>query len=389
MRWFLIAALCCLPALAADKAEEIIARHIAARGGDNWQSVKTMKLTGSYMAFSKPNPFTLTKAWPDKMRFEHTLIEDVTTIGSDGEALWWIHPGMGIAEPAYIQGLDRIVQSQDADLFTPFFTYRDHGYQVSYEGIGEIEGVEGHQLKLVRGENHVETWIIDPETFLEAARQSPGSDYGRPFEQLTFFDDFREVDGVMVPHTVETLWHTRRRLMEVKAVEIGVAVGDDVFVKPLPSPIEPLAGMRGSFDVAAGFNGQGSGEFPTSPQTAEIELAYNDNLFIEKTVAIAFRGPMEVMRTLAFDTNRDHYVMTMYNTLTSHTNILTGKLEDGALTLTNVDTGTSWGFRPGQVIHDKIVIHDVSTGGFVLDAYYSPDGGENWTHYQQNTYTRK
>jgi len=389
VRAFLILALALLPAIAGDKAEEIIAKHIAARGGDDWRAVKTMKLTGSYIAFSKPNPFTLTKVWPDKMRFEHTLVEDFTVIGHDGERLWWIHPGLGVADPAYIQGLDRIVQSQDVHMFTPFFTYQEHGYQISYEGVGEIEGVEGHQIELVLGEDHVETWILDPETYLESARKSPGSDYGRPFEQLTFYDDFRAVKGVMIPHLVETLWHTRRRLMEVKTVEIGVAVDEAIFAKPLPTEIKPLAAMRGSFAVEAGFDGQGSGEFQTSAQSAEIELTYSDNLFIEKTVAVAFRGPMDVMRTLSFDGNRDHYVMTMFNTMTNHTNILTGKLEDGVLTLTNLESGTSWGFSPGQSINDKIVIHDLGPDGFVLDAYYSPDGGESWSHYQQNTYTRQ
>ena len=78
-----------------------------------------------------------------------------------------------------------------------------------------MDGIDALVVELTRSNGDVETWYFDPNTHLELARDSKGSDYGRPSNQRTFFDDFREVSGVQIPHYVEKQWYTRNRIWEV------------------------------------------------------------------------------------------------------------------------------------------------------------------------------
>ena len=45
------------PSLMATDLDEVIAKHIEARGGDRWDDVASMQITGQYTAFSETYPF--------------------------------------------------------------------------------------------------------------------------------------------------------------------------------------------------------------------------------------------------------------------------------------------------------------------------------------------
>ncbi|MDJ0837051.1 MAG: DUF1579 family protein [Acidobacteriota bacterium] len=387
-RSLIITALFCVLPASAQTVEEIIAKHIQARGGSQWQAVNSIKLTGSFMGFSIPKPFTMIKAKGDKLHFDHHLGEKKMLIGSDGQKMWWINPWQGITNAAFINGQDLLANRPNADFLTPFFNYKEHGYQVAYEGIAEIEGVRGHQLKLTRGDGFEQTWIIDGDTWLEGVCVGPASDFGRPFEQMTFFDDFRRVEGLMIPFVVETTWHTRRRLMEVSAAKLNVPVEDAMFAKPMPEKMQPLAAMAGEWLVTAKMRMQPGGDWYETPAGSKISLRMGDNLLVEEARLPGFGGPMETLHHLAYDPYRKQYTMAVFNSMSKHNNLLIGKLEDGVLTLDNMDSGTAWDSR-GRSFRDRVVYKDLTSDGFTADFYLSMDGGKEWFHYRTCAYKRK
>ena len=54
-----VAALIGVTPAPAATLEEVIAKHVEARGGDKWNAVETMQISGSYTAFSETHPFTV------------------------------------------------------------------------------------------------------------------------------------------------------------------------------------------------------------------------------------------------------------------------------------------------------------------------------------------
>ena len=96
----------------------------------------------------------------------------------------------------------------------------------------EVEGMPAVGVKITRDDGSEETWYLDPKTYLEMARDCPGSDFGRPMDQRTWFDDFREVDGVKLPFFTETQFYTRHRVMQIESVETNVEIDDALFAMP-------------------------------------------------------------------------------------------------------------------------------------------------------------
>src|SRR6185295_15875438 len=102
LRLFLILALLA-PAAGGQSLDEVLAKHAAAHGGvEKWRAVNSLIVTGTQVAFSKPAPFVFEWRRPDSSRFEHSMLGRKITVVHDGSATWWIHPLLGVAEPAAV-----------------------------------------------------------------------------------------------------------------------------------------------------------------------------------------------------------------------------------------------------------------------------------------------
>ncbi len=373
------------PSLAAD-GDDILQKHIDARGGlEKWGAVKTMKITGSYTGFSIPGTFELYRERPNRLYFDYALGDKRVTWGHDGESFWQVHGWMG-ERPMTLSEVDRHVVIQETDFATPFFNHQKRGHKVEYLGMEELEGERGHAFKLTRANGGEETWYLDPDTFLEFGRVGPGSDFGSPLRQTTFFSDFRDVNGLMIPFLTETEFRTRHRVMEVEKIEFNVEVDRELFPMPFPKVMAPFEKMVGSWKVSVEYRPNSRTPWQKSETTATIESVYNGNMLREAIVHAGFQGPIDAIRTLSHDDYRKKYRATVFNDFTYHQNILEGELKDGELTLTNTESGTTWEFR--RTIHDKIVVKDITDDGFTVELYISRDGGENWINYVRLAYTK-
>ena len=220
-------------AMFAQTAEEIITKHIAARGGaENWAKVQSMKMTGTYSSFSTPHPFTLWRKRPDLYRFDHNLAKWPVTVAYDGRKCWQINPLYGTEDATSIPDADSLVVLRDKDFESILFSYAAQGQPIEYLGEGEVEGQPCHRLKVTLPDSTEETWYLDRETYLEVKVEGRTYDFGRQVSLEAYFDDFREVEGVLIPFYQERQFETRYRVYTVDAVEINLPVDDALFVMP-------------------------------------------------------------------------------------------------------------------------------------------------------------
>ena len=372
----------------ADSVDEIVAKHVAARGGlESWQAVETMKITGTYTGFSIPAPFTLYRARPAKIWWDHMLGDKPVLIGGDQGAYWWIHGWFNPDKAEKLKPLDANVTSQDAEFATPFFDYKARGFSVDYAGEGALEGQRGLMLKLTRKTGKEETWYLDPETYLEFGRISKGSDFGTELDQTTFFSDFREVNGLQIPHLIETEFRTRHRVMEIESVDINPPVDKDIFVMPFPAKMKPFQGMLGDWQVATQFSDQPGAPFKDGQTTANVKPIAGGNLFIINMKVPGFLGDTNTFRTLSYNPAGDNYIFTYFNDQSAHTRIMTGKLQDGNLAMDNLTTDTAW-LAFGETFYEKVEISDLSESGFTIKESISNDKGESWSNILILTLTR-
>ena len=131
--------------------EDVIAKHIEARGGEEaWAKIESMRLTGQYMAFSKVSPFTLQRKRDHRYHIDHLHNEKQVTIAYDGENAWsdnhWNQPGAMPIDPG--PDLDAVLR--DIDFATALFDYEERGFTAELIGETEIEGIPAIGIKLTR-----------------------------------------------------------------------------------------------------------------------------------------------------------------------------------------------------------------------------------------------
>jgi len=380
-----VAALLITAPVQAATVDEVIAKHIEARGGrDSWAAIESMKITGSYTAFSKVSPFTLHKKRDNLFHIDHVLDDKRVIIGYDGEVAWWDNPWRqeGVQK---IGGIDFTAQERNFDFVTPLFDVGQAGYTAKLLGDVEVEGIPAVGIELTRPDETVETWYLDPETHLELARMSPGSDFGNPMPQLTFFDDFREVHGVVIPFLTEAQWYTRSRAMQIEEVAINVDIDDAMFAMPAPEGMGPLLDIVGNWNVAVQQRQQPGQDWQNSERSSSIESLFGGGV-VRETYTTA--GGNQVLRTLSYDRFKKRYRVTEVNDARNLMDVLEGTIDDdGRLSLNNVETDTSWaGF--GMTFHTRAEFFDIGADGFSLEEAISIDGGENWFVAGKSTYTR-
>ncbi|MCP4204630.1 MAG: DUF1579 domain-containing protein [bacterium] len=371
---------------AAGDVNEIVARHIEAKGGrDAWNAIDSFKLTGEFTAFSKVHPFTVHKTRDRRYHIDHVWGDQSVVIGFDGETPWWDHRFFGKGARK-IDGADRAVLERDLDFATPFFDLEASGHTATLLGKQDLEGQEVIAIELQRADESKETWYLDPSSYLEVARDSPGSDFGQPMTQRTFFDSFQEVAGVMIPHYTETQWYTRHRVIDAQAIEVNVDIDDELFLMPAPFGMEKLQNLAGSWTIAVESRQNPAAPFTEREGDSVIEAHFRGGLFEE-----TWTNPngTQVMRTLSYDQFRERYLVTLIDSSTNAMDILAGGWnEEGALVLDDLVTETP-SLLFGLTIYERMRLYDLERDSFKIERESSIDGGETWAVMQKLAYTRK
>ncbi len=369
---------------AAATVEEVIAKHIKARGGANWDKIQSLRAEGQFTAFSEVAPFTLTKQRGDRYLLDHTQNAKKVVIASDGENAWWENHWFG-TKATPLEGANLAAASVEFHFVSSLFDYKSLGYTAELIGETEYDDFPAIGIKLTLPDESEETWYLDPETYLEFARLSPGSDFGRPMEQRTFFDDFREVQGVKIPFYTETQWYTRDRVMQIDKIDFDVAVDSAMFDMPAPPGMGPILGMAGEWKIAVEQRPRPDAEFQASESTGKIQALLDRGLIRAETKTAQGNT---ILWDLAYDSAREKYRMTTINDRQPYINVLEGtRGEDGKVVLTNLDTGTTLEMF-GLSIHSRMSIFDVTDDGFRVEFETSIDGGENWAVMAKQAYAR-
>lgn len=363
-------------------ADLLVAKHRAARGGDGWDAIQSMTLRGDFTAFSKKFPFVQHRTAEGGFYFDHQLDEKQVIMGFDGETPWWVHGWFG-TWATRVSGLDRSVFLQDVDFPNVFF-HLDDDFVLEYKGEGEIDGIAALVLSLTRPDGWEETWYFDPDTYLELARESKGSDFGQPAAQLTIFDDFRQVEGVMVPFFVESQWYTRDRIIEVSEVEINGAIDAELFRMPSPTGMGELLPLAGTWNVKVESRQQPNGPFEESEMQVEITPRLRGAM-----LELTYTSPddRQVVSQLSYDRFADAYRWVTIDDITTYMDVQEGPMEDGKLTVSNSETNTRFETF-GFTIKERTTLSGMSSDGFEIEVENSMDGGENWFVSNKMAFTR-
>ena len=207
--------------------DQVTARYATARGGlASWQAVHSLELSGTYTTFSIDMPFTLLRLRPDFYRFESNTLRMPFVHGHDAEGPWWVFPAYGVESAERTPPPHAGMIAHEAELEPALLRWREKGHQAEVAGRGEIDGQKTLEVKLTRQDGAVETWHLDPETFLEVAVDSTVWDLTQRTDsmpQRAYYSDFRPVEGVVLPFRIEKEYGARHTVLAVEKAAVGRA----------------------------------------------------------------------------------------------------------------------------------------------------------------------
>jgi outer membrane lipoprotein-sorting protein len=233
-------ALIVLPAVAEELTlDQVLANHYDALGGlDAIKGIQTATFTGKMgMGPGGEAPVKLYFKRPMKARMEFTMQGMTGVQAFDGETAWMLMPFMGKSDPEVMAEDQAKNMKEQADIDGPLVDWQEKGHKVELMGLEETEGTEAYKIRIELANGDVRTYYLDSEYFIAIKQEGKTMVQGNEMEFETIFSDYKEVGGLMFPHSIESRakGSPEGQVITIEEIEVGVDLSEDLFTMPAPA----------------------------------------------------------------------------------------------------------------------------------------------------------
>jgi hypothetical protein len=220
----------------ANRGNDLARIHLEALGGrDRITALAAVRATGHVLQGGKRVNFHLTAARPAKLRLEMEGGSRTMVQGYDGvDSPWEFDTGKW--PPRYITMAENSARTfiADAEFDDPLVSAETRGYTFDYGGEVKGDGRPMLQVLVTRNLKEQFALLLDAETYLIAMRVERRSSVGgRPIQIVTRFDDYRPVEGVLLPHKVTVAVDGRVTQQSViESIEPNPKTTSETFTRP-------------------------------------------------------------------------------------------------------------------------------------------------------------
>jgi len=222
------ALLLCAPVSSfAQSAEDIVAKNLAAKGGEaKLKAVQSVRQSGTINIQGQSAQMSSITKRPNLTRQDINMMGTTISMAFDGTKGWMLNPMMG-AEPVELPAEQIDMVKDQSDIDGPLVDYKAKGSTVELVGLEDAGGKKAFHLRVTRKGLPPLELFIDSTTYLDAKAVTslPGSGT----IEVTF-GDYRAVDGLMVPFSVKSA-AAGMTISELKLdkVEFNVTLPPDAF----------------------------------------------------------------------------------------------------------------------------------------------------------------
>ena len=229
---------------AAQTVDEIVGKHIQARGGyDKLLAIQTIRITRTVATPFSTVTVVTSKKRPNLVRFDQTPKGQTVAVprGINADGAWDIVQGKVTMRPENVALEGR---ETDGDFDGLLVDWKQKGHTVTLDGKEAVAGRDSHKLKVTTRGGAVRYVYIDTTTFLENGLSGtvllPGVDprtkQPRTQESFWTYSDYREVNGVKFPFAVDEERTggpiTQSFAHFTEKIEVNVPIEDSFFAAP-------------------------------------------------------------------------------------------------------------------------------------------------------------
>jgi hypothetical protein len=221
----------------AQTVDDIIAKNIAARGGEQkLEAFKTVRISGKLTQGGFQAAFVQEIKRPGKVR-EETIIQGMALVDAyDGKVGWQVSPFEGRKDPDLLSDDDRKGLVEDSDIDGQLVDYKNKDHRAELIGHDSVEGTDCYKIRLTLSTGDVRYYYLDADSFLELKVETERKIRGTVRYQETLYGDYEQIDGVYFPMAMEigTKGESQHAKLTVDRVEVNVPVADSRFTMPAP-----------------------------------------------------------------------------------------------------------------------------------------------------------
>jgi hypothetical protein len=235
--WLMTLAALVVPgALGAQTVDEIVARHVAARGGrEALAGLRTLRMTGRAVAGSGREA-VVRREWarPGRIRTEFVFQGTTGVYAWDGERGFQVSPLDGDFEPRPLGAEAAALMAEQADLEGPLVDFRAKGHELALVGRQKLPGGDAHELAVTLKSGARRRLWVDAASGLVVRAESTRKLRSRELTIETLYGDYRAADGVQFARTIEIGQRGRpqRLRITVETVETNPAIEGSRFQEP-------------------------------------------------------------------------------------------------------------------------------------------------------------
>lgn len=194
------------PNLTAQTLDEVLEGHFEAMAMDKVLKINSVNSTGKVimMGGQMEMGYSMIQTRPNKsyteMDFQGNKFVQVFT----GDGGWAINPMAGPdAQPLTEEQVDQMKQQSYIEGI--LYNHKEKGYAVELVGEDEVEGSPTYKLKVIPQEGNGEDFFmhLDQDSYIIIKMDVIQEMQGQEVEAEIFLSNYKEVDGVPFPHSME------------------------------------------------------------------------------------------------------------------------------------------------------------------------------------------
>jgi hypothetical protein len=193
-----------IPVMAED-LQQILDSHFEAIGGlEKIRSIESARVVGKMQMQGMEAPLTVVMKRPGKARVEFSIQGMTGVQATDGTTYWQVMPFLGKTEAEPMSGEEANDLKEQADMDGPLVDWKEKGHTLELVGREEVEGTGCWKLRLVTAGGDERFYFLDEEHYVLLQITGKRKIQATEVETVTTFGDYKDVDGILAPHVMET-----------------------------------------------------------------------------------------------------------------------------------------------------------------------------------------